>query len=90
MTTQTATHTTVRTFRPEVIPADIRAKMARAAANARRMAMRTLRCPHCKFRVGAVYPDTGGHVEMKCQKCKTAVVFKFTPGTDLDFRIARN
>lgn len=77
-----------RTFNVRVIPADIREKMASAAGTANRDSQRDLCCPHCGFRLATVFMDSGGHYQLKCGKCKAETVFRLTPGTMLDFRMA--
>jgi hypothetical protein len=77
-----------QTFNVRVIPADIREKMARAARTASRDTQRDLRYPHCGFRLASVFKDSGGHYQLKCGKCKEETVFRLTPGTTLDFRMA--
>jgi len=77
---------TIKTFTPQVVCPEIRTKIARAVQSSQNVTKRDLRCPYDGFRVGTVFADTGGHVMFKCRKCKREIVFKLTPGTELDFR----
>ena len=79
-----------RQFRTNIIPDDILKRMQKANNDAKELAIRRLLCPYCGYITAEVFADTGGHIKIKCQKCKAMMVYNLTPGTLLCFRIARH
>ncbi|MFP3152927.1 hypothetical protein LQZ18_00565 [Lachnospiraceae bacterium ZAX-1] len=79
-----------RRFSVNIIPKDILMKMNKAKQDAESLDCRHLKCPHCGYIVAEAYADTGGHVKVKCQKCKEMTVYNLTPGTPLSFRISND
>lgn len=50
--------------------AEVREKLARAAEEAGRRELRTVRCPRCGFRLLDVYGRDHCYLRVKCRKCK--------------------
>ncbi len=50
--------------------AEVREKLARAAEEASRRELRTVRCPCCGFRLLDVYGRDHCYLRVKCRKCK--------------------
>lgn len=49
---------------------DVEEKIRRSSIEVEGMAVRDVRCPHCKFVIARVYADTQGHIHARCRKCK--------------------
>lgn len=39
------------------------------------MAERDLNCPRCKRYMATLFADSGGHIRLRCNNCKTPTVF---------------
>ena len=50
-------------------PPEIQEKLVKSFLEAVELKERKLACPVCKSKLGSIYSDGCGHVNVKCQKC---------------------
>lgn len=64
-------------FSNQYVSDAVREKAARSRQEVEDMISRALKCLHCNFTVAYAYPDSQGHLNIKCPKCRQISVMNF-------------
>lgn len=65
----------VRTDKYKPVAPDVQDKIERSFTESLSLTQRELHCPYCRRYIATLFTDSGGHLKMKCNNCKSITTF---------------